>query len=559
MIFNENVDFDVLVIGGGLAAIRAAVAACAAGAKTGMVLKGTLGASGSSAIAGGGLAAVMGGTDAPEDTLERHFHDTLASGDFVNDPDLVRRLVIDAPQSMRELEAMGAEFVRKSDAEIELFLAPAHTSKRSLRGAGGGTARIMGPLTAYVKRQPITLLENTTVLDLLQSSGRAAGAIAVCGEKLLLMRAKAIVLATGGAGCIYPLTSNMEESTGDGYAMALRQNLALTGMEFVQFTPTALAHPKPLQGISTGGVLLGLPGTRLWNSEHERFMERYDPQRKEASTRAILSRAFQAEVVEGRSSPHGGVYLDLTRNDADVLVRLAAPFMKKLEAFGIDIRRDPIEIAPAVHYFMGGVEINALAETALSGLYAAGEVTGGVQGSNRLSSNSLTDVNVFGAIAGREAARYARAQHSLTGWPMLAKCATQIIRNSLILNNKSKGSQLTALHTELKHTMFASGGLVRDAHAMQQGIANIAKLRARLNAIGGVGVAELRQQSECRNMLDVGEAVIRSAQLRCESRGAHYRSDFPDTDDTQWRAATRVYSQNLHGGTLATVKGRSFA
>ena len=210
-------EFDVLVIGGGLAAIRAAAAASAAGAKTAMVLKGTLGASGSSAIAGGGLAAVLNGSDAPEDTLQRHYEDTLRSGDYVNDPDLVRRLVNEAPNTMHELAAMGAEFVRKSDSEIELFLAPAHTAKRSLRVAGGGTARMMGPLAAYVKRQPITLFEQTTVLELFKDQHGISGALAVTTNgKYLFLNTKSIVLASGGAGRIYPLTSNMDESTGDG-------------------------------------------------------------------------------------------------------------------------------------------------------------------------------------------------------------------------------------------------------------------------------------------------------------------------------------------------------
>lgn len=552
---SEHPVFDVLVIGGGLAAIRAALAASAAGARTGMVLKGTLGKSGSSAIAGGGLAAVMGGADAPEDNLDKHYRDTLVSGDFVNEPDLVRQLVNNAPHAMRELEAMGAQFVRKNLNEIELFLAPAHTEKRSVRVAGGGTARLMGPLTDYVKRQPITLLEQTTVLELLVHEGRAAGALAVRGGELLLLRAKALVLASGGAGRIYPLTSNMAESTGDGYAMALRLGLALTGMEFVQFTPTALAFPKELEGASTGGVLLGLPGTRLWNKQQERFMERYDPQRKEASTRAILSRAFQNEIVEGRGSPHGGVFLDLTRNDAEVLERLAAPFMKQLEPHGIDIRRDPIEIAPAVHYFMGGVEINALAETALPGLYAAGEVTGGVQGSNRLSSNSLTDVNVFGAIAGREAAKYVNKNNHLKYSPAIKTKAARCCGQLLDARARPAGARLADLHTQLKRVMFAAGGIVRDDKAMRRGIADIAKLRVRLKAIGKVRADDLRQYAEVRNMLDVGEAVIRSALIRVESRGAHFRTDFPEQNDAAWRAVTRVYG---NAGALTAIKGRAF-
>lgn len=537
----ENIDSDVLVVGGGLAAIRAAMAAQRAGAKTAIVLKGVLGKSGSSAIAGGGLAAVLGVSDVRDDSPERHFMDTLTAGDFVNDPDLVRQLVLRAPQAIRELEEFGAEFVRKPGGEIEVFLAPAHSCRRSVRVAGGGTGRLMGPLADSVRRAQISVYENATVLDLLQHDGHAAGAVAVMDGDLVLIRAKAIVLATGGAGRIYPLTSTMEEATGDGCAMALRNRLALTGMEFVQFTPTALAYPKALEGTSTGGVLLGLPGTRLWNERGERFMERYDPERKEASTRAILSRAIQTEVVEGRGSSHGGVYLDLTRNDFDTLQRLAAPFMTKLAPFNIDITRDRIEIAPAVHYFMGGVEINAVAETGIPGLYAAGEVAGGVQGSNRLSSNSLSDVNVFGAIAGGQAANYAQNVERQYAWKTLDEYAKDLVGSCIRKSRPPRDEALAVMHAELKRIMFSSAGIVRDASGLASGLIALSALRERLTALAPVATADARRFYELRNMLDVGEAVIRCAAHRTETRGAHYRSDYPERNDSRWLVATRVY------------------
>jgi succinate dehydrogenase/fumarate reductase flavoprotein subunit len=533
----EQKEYDVLVIGGGLAAMRAALNACKSGARTGMMLKGVLGQSGSSAIAGGGLAAVMNAPEAPEDTIERHYADTLAAGDELNDPDLVRRLVTEAGRAIDELQETGAEFVRNDDGAIAVFLAPAHTSKRSVRVEGGGTARLMGPLSEHVRRQPLELLERTTALDILAPGGRACGVLAVRDDKLVLVRAKAIVLASGGAGRIYPLTSNMAESTGDGYAMALRCGLALTGMEFVQFTPTALAHPEPLAGTSTGGVLLGLPDTRLWNAKHERFMERYDPERKEASTRAILSRAIQSDVVEGRGTPHGGVWLDLTGNDGDTLERLAAPFMRKLEPHGIDIRRDPIEIAPAVHYFMGGVEIDARTRTDLAGLYAAGEVTGGVQGSNRLSSNSLSEVNVFGRIAGDEAAQHARGA-SACDWAPLEAAAAKSLRCRE--DAAPMGELLDALHAELKAIMFAHAGIVREGASMRAGIDAIRRLRTRLAARGLPRAADLRRYYEVGNMLDVGEGVTRAALHREESRGSHFRLDFPEKDVARWTKVTRV-------------------
>jgi len=533
-------ELDVLVIGGGLAAMRAALASVAAGARTGLMLKGVLGQSGSSAIAGGGLAAVMDVSDVPEDSLEKHFEDTLASGDYVNDPELVRTLVAHAGESIRELARIGAKFVSKEDGEIEVFLAPAHGCRRSVRVEGGGTAQMIGPLTDYVRRQPIEIMERTTALEILRDGGRAAGVLALGGGAPVLVRAKAIVLASGGAGRIYPLTSNMAESTGDGYAMALRSGLALTGMEFVQFTPTALAYPKELEGTSTGGVLLGLEGTRMWNSRNERFMEKFDPVRKEASTRAVLSRAIQAQVVEGHGSPHDGVYLDLTGNDPQTLERLAAPFMKKLAPHGIDIRRQPIEIAPAVHYFMGGVEIDARTATALTGLYAAGEVAGGVQGSNRLSSNSLSDVNVFGKIAGAQAASYARSHAVFADWAALQAQARRALERAWNPGLHGAAPALDALHAKLKRVTFAHAGLVRDADSMKAGIAAIEALRGELAALAPVGGEDLRQYYEVGNMLDVAEAVTRAALHREESRGAHFRLDHPGKDDARWLVATRV-------------------
>lgn len=530
-------EFDVLVIGGGLAAMRAALEASGRGMRTAMMLKGVAGESGSSAIAGGGLAAVMPVADEPDDNADRHYADTLAAGDHLNDPDLVRTLVREAGDAIRELEAAGAEFVRNDDGGIAAFLAPAHTARRSVRVAGGGTARLVGPLTAHLRRQPITILERTTALEILSDGNSARAVVAVQGDELLLVRAKAIVLASGGAGRIYPLTSTMAESTGDGYAMAQRCGLALTGMEFVQFTPTALAYPEPLAGTSTGGVLLGLPHTRLWNARGERFMERYDPERKEASTRAILSRAIQTEVVEGRGSPHGGVLLDLTKNDPATLERLAAPFMRKLEPHGIDIRRDPIEIAPAVHYFMGGIEIDALAQTGLPGLYAAGEVTGGVQGSNRLSSNSLSEVNVFGRIAGRQAARYASDVRLHAADDMERAAAARLRCHA---GGAALDGLLQALHGKLKQVMFAHAGIVRDAASMQAGVREIAALRAELVAAGLPGTADVKRYYEVANMLDVGESVTRAAMYREESRGAHFRVDFPEPNDERWRVVTRV-------------------
>lgn len=540
--YDKEIEVDVVVIGGGLAGIRAAVQSNQAGAKTAMLLKGEVGKSGSSSIAGGGLAAVIGSNE--EDSVEKHFLDTLTSGDFVNDAKMVRKMVALAPQAVHELKQLGVEFYCK-EGEIQLFLAPAHSYKRSIRCAGGGTARMMAPLSQYVHEQPIQVLENTAVLEILEHEGRVIGVLAVQEDRsLILIRCRAIVLASGGAGRIFPLTSNKEEMTGDGFSIALQHGLSLIGMEFVQFTPTALAFPKELEGTSTGGILLGLEGTRLWNKDRERFMEKYDPQRKEASTRAIVSRAIQKEIMEGRGTPNGGVYLDLTQNDAAILDNIALHFMKKLDPFGINLKEDLLEIAPAVHYFMGGVEVKPTTETELFGLFAAGEVTGGIQGSNRLSSNALTEANVFGKLAGEAASTFAM-QQTFSDWGLLHEFGKQKLINKLDLHKGvSLEKELTEIYEQIQQVMFYSVGLERNEEQLVSGIEKLSSIREQLQLLPEGNITQLRKRYEVTRMIDVAEAVVKSAHLRKESRGAHYRSDFSERNDEEWLSTVRATMKN---------------
>lgn len=539
---DQQIEIDVLVIGGGLAGMRAALAAQEMGVKTGLALKGQLGSSGSSAIAGGGLAAVMNLPLEPEDSVDRHFLDTMAGGDFVNDSALVRTMVVNARQAVKDLERVGAQFVREGE-EIKLFLAPAHSLKRSIRCKGGGSARLMQPFADHLKNLPITILEETTVFEILFSHGRVRGALAVRQDgEIISLRCRAVVIAAGGAGRIYPLTSTTVESTGDGYGLALRQGLVLTGMEFVQFTPTALAYPGELAGVSTGGVLIGFPETRFFNNNMERFMVRYDPVRKEASTRAILSRAIQQEVLEGRGTEHRGVYLDLTNIPGETLERIAGHFIKKLRPYGIDITRDMLEVAPAVHYFMGGIEINPFTETGFPGLFSGGEVCGGVQGSNRLSSNALTEANVFGGIAGKAAAAYA-SLHKVRVSPDEEKRLTDQALFSWVARpgeGHALARELQQMRSEIQKIMFISAGIVRDRQGLLTGLEGVKEIRDQVGRLPKAGVGDLKTRFELQNMIDTAEAVIASALYRTESRGAHYRSDYPERDNHQWLASTRV-------------------
>lgn len=538
---DRQIQTDVLVIGGGLAGMRAASAAWEMGAATALVLKGRLGSSGSSAIAGGGLAAVLNNSPGSGDSIERHFLDTMAGGDFINDPALVRTMVGGARGAVEDLERVGAEFVREGGG-AKLFLAPAHTCMRSIRCEGGGSARLMQPFASHIKSLPVTVIEDTTVFELLSCEGRVCGALAVTADdEIIAFSCRSVVVASGGAGRVYPLTSTTAESTGDGYGLALRQGLALTGMEFVQFTPTALAYPEELSGTSTGGVLIGFPETRFFNNSMDRFMLRYDPVRKEASTRAILSRAISKEVLEGRGTAHGGVYLDLTKIPAETLERIAGHFMKKLRPYGIDISRDMLEVAPAVHYFMGGIEINPLTETGLPGLFAAGEVCGGVQGSNRLSSNALTECNVFGGLAGKAAAAFASAQTFMSpdGEKGLAEKSLYawVARSG---EDQASALDIQQMRAQIQKIMIFSAGIVRDRDGLSTGLEEVREIRSRAERLPRAGVNELKARFELQNMVDTAEAVISSALYRTESRGAHYRSDYPERDDSRWLAATRA-------------------
>lgn len=521
--------------------MRAALECALAGSRTAMLLKRTVGDSGSSAIAGGGLAAVMNAASEPADSVDTHFMDTLRAGDYINDSRLVRVLVDNAPEEVRRLERLGAEFVYE-DGDIQPFLAPAHTHRRSVRGVGGGASRIVGPVARCVEESPVQMFGNTVALDVLRNRGRVVGLVAVGDDSSsLLFRCSAVVLASGGAGQLFSLTSNSMENTGDGLGLALRNQLCLTGMEFIQFTPTALASPKELEGTSTGGVLLGLDGARLWNVKRERFMEVYDPVRLETSTRAVVSRAIHKEVVEGRGTPHGGVYLDLTNTSAEKLRSIASHFMRKLEPYGIDLTRDWLEIAPAAHYFMGGVEIAPDTTTGVPGLFAAGEVSGGVQGSNRLSSNALSEANVFGCLAGRRASGHA-AKADPAGWSTVRGLAEAILRKGL---DGQRGDSVTdavhELRCEIQDTLFASAGLERTEDGLTAGVNRLDSVARDLRDLSPHDLGELRILYEMDNLLNAGYSIIWSALARRESRGAHFRTDYPDRDDDTWLASTRAY------------------
>lgn len=512
-----------------------------------MALKGQLGSSGNSPLAGGGFAAALRLADR-EDSADVHFADTMAGGGNVNNAALVRAMVEQAPAAVLELNELGVLFARSGES-IAQFQAPAQTYRRGVRTSGGGSVQMMGLLAQATRESGTKVVEGVTVSDLLLRGGAAVGAVGYCPatDSVIVFRARAVILACGGAGRLFPLTSNHKEITGDGYAMAYRAGARLADMEFVQFTPSALAHPPEMRGWSAGGSLLGQKGARLLNRLGERFMTRYDPERMEKTTRAIASRAIYREIVEGRGTEHGGVYLDVTEVDPVALETISGPQIRQLRSYGVDMLKEPIELAPAVHHTMGGVVMDTSCRTDVPGLFAAGEVAAGIHGANRLNSNALSEAAVFGLIAGREASAYASAA------PAVAVDEAEVEKARAEMESLVKpGEPAEPFAERLKAIMLAGAGLERREADLESAISQFERLRAEADAVGAASGADIPSIIELRNMLDVGELVLRAALVRTESRGAHFRADYPQQNDAQW-LANIVIGKGPSGPSLETV------
>src|SRR6058998_3785581 len=409
MVEYQTYPYDVLVIGAGGAGLRAAIAASAAGAKVGVVCKSLLGKA-HTVMAEGGIAAALANVD-DRDNWRVHFADTMRGGQYVNNWRMAELHAREAPDRVRELEAWGALFDRTPDGRILQRNFGGHRYPRLAHVGDRTGLEMIRTLQDHGIHQGIDVHMECTVVTLLKDGERVAGAFAYDREKGLLhvFRAAAVVLATGGVGKAYKITSNSWEYTGDGHALAMDAGAELIDMEFVQFHPTGMVWPPGVQGLLVTEAVRG-EGGLLRNAKGERFMERYDPKRMELSTRDMVSRAIYTEVKEGRGSPHGGAFLDISHKPAEVVKKkLPSMYHQFMDLADVDITREPMEVGPTVHYIMGGVRVDP--ETGASrvpGLFAAGEVTGGMHGANRLGGNSLSDLIVFGMRAGAGAADYAK-------------------------------------------------------------------------------------------------------------------------------------------------------
>ena len=524
-------EHDVLIIGAGGAGLRAAIEALAQGASVGVVCKSLLGKA-HTVMAEGGIAAAMANVD-PADNWKVHFRDTMRGGKLLNNWRMAQLHAQEAPERVRELEQWGALFDRTEKGEILQRAFGGHTFKRLCHVGDRTGLELIRTLQDRGVQQGVDCYMECTITRPLMENGRVAGAFAYWREngRFIVFKAKAVVIATGGIGKAWPITSNSWEYTGDGMALAYAAGAELMDMEFVQFHPTGMVWPPGVQGILVTEAVRGEGGI-LRNKLGERFMEKYDPRRMELSTRDVVARAIYTEVREGRGTEHGGAYLDISHKPAEyVKKKLPSMYHQFKELADVDITKEPMEVGPTCHYMMGGIRVEAeTGQSSIPGIFAAGEAAAGLHGANRLGGNSLSDLLVFGRRAGMAAAAHAKQ----TAYASLDNAQMQDAEKELLAPFSNIGESPYAVHRDLQTVMQSLVGIYRNAEDLTRALSELQMLKAR----AATASAEASRMfnpgwhltGELKSMLIISEAVTKSAMARTESRGAHSRIDYPDLD-----------------------------
>jgi len=533
----EVIEPDVLIIGGGGAGLRAGIEASRYNVDVAIVGKEMLGKA-HTVMAEGGYNAVLGNAD-PRDSFDAHFRDTLEGGAWLNDQDLAEILVKEAPARIFDLEEFGAVFDRTPDGKIAQRMFGKQSYQRTCYVSDYTGHELVSALVDEVRRRGITFMEEIFVTKLLTSNGAAAGAVALdmkTGD-FLVFRAKAVVLATGGAGRMYEVTTNPASATGDGRILALDAGAELTDMEMFQFHPTAMVWPPSCKGILVTEGVRG-EGGMLFNTKGERFMERYH-KLLDLAPRDVVSRSIAREILEGRGTSHGGVYLKVSHLPAEIVKDRLKTMYRQFSLAGVDITKEPMEVAPAAHFYMGGVKTNIECETKVKGLFAAGEEQGGVHGANRLGGNSIAATQVFGKIAGEKAAVFARGRAKR---PIdRNEVELELRRVEKIATGEKAKIKPPQVRAELSKTMWENAGIFRSEEGLAKGLKEVERIRSEKLPNIGVSEAKTKQYNkelvealETINLVRVAEILLRASILRTESRGAHYRLDKPKTDDENW-------------------------
>jgi len=571
----QTVDHDVIIIGAGGAGLRAAIECSKRGLNTGLVCKSLLGKA-HTVMAEGGVAAALGNVD-NRDHWKMHFRDTMRGGKFLNVWRMAELHAKQAPNRVRELEEWGAVFDRTKKGLINQRNFGGHRYPRLAHVGDRTGLEIIRTLQDYGVHQGIKVYMECTGLDLMKDGDRISGMVAMWREtgQFIIFKAGAVIMATGGCGKAWKVTSNSWEYTGDGHAMAYEAGAELMDMEFTQFHPTGMVWPPSVHGTLVTEGVRGEGGI-LVNSEGHRFMFDNIPERfasetadtvgeadrwlagdknarrpPELLTRDVVARAIRKEVKAGRGTPHGGAFLDIAnqRSAEDIKKKLPSMYHQFKVLAELDITTDPMEVGPTLHYMMGGIRVNA--DTQMSrvpGLFACGECSGGMHGANRLGGNSLSDLLVFGELAGEGASDYIKGLSQKL--QINDGQVKTIIRNATEILNRESGKNPYLLHEELVENMQNSVGIVRTKELLSEGIEKLENLKLSYKDVKANGASQYNpgwhEALALRNLIITAESVARSALMREESRGAHTRVDFPG-EQVEWLDFNVVISKAENG------------
>lgn len=529
----KTLSSDVLIIGSGGAGSRAAIEVDKYGLKPLIVSKGLSFRSGCTGMAEGGYNAVFKTVD-KDDSIETHRKDTLKGGSYLNDSNLVDILVNESPKRLIDLENYGALFERQKDGKINQRPFGGQTYRRTCFQGDRTGHEIMTALKEEINKRNIETVEEVMITSIILSKNPKPQAIGAVGlnlknSEIIFFQAKATILATGGAGQLFPVTSNTVQKNGDGFALAYNSGCNLIDMEEIQFHPTGMVAPKSKRGIlvteavrAEGGILL--------NKNNERFMEKYAPDKLELATRDVVARAIYREIMEGRGTENGGVYLDITHLDDNLIDEKLETMVLQFEDVGIDIKNEAMEVAPTAHHFMGGVQINEKCQTSISNLFACGEVTGGVHGANRLGGNALADTQVFGKIAGEYSSKIAKNTEFETNMKMIEEEVNRI--ESLIGKGEIKPIEIKE---KIKKLMWENVSIIRNEKDLNSALKQLLEMKKDLSRMDIENKKQYNKELvtglEVTNMIEIAILSVKSAILRRESRGAHFREDFPKTDE----------------------------
>ncbi len=537
----KTITSDVLIIGSGGAGSRAAIEVDEAGLKPLIVSKGLSFRSGCTGMAEGGYNAVFKTVD-KDDSIEAHKKDTLKGGSYLNDERLVEILVNESPKRLIDLENFGALFDRQESGEIDQRPFGGQSFRRTCYQGDRTGAELLNALKEEIIRRDIECIEEVMITSLVCDGTQVVGAtgLNLKDSSLIYFQAKATILASGGAGQLYPVTSNTFQKNGDGFAIAYRAGASLVDMEQIQFHPTGMVKPDSKKGVLVTEAVRA-EGGKLLNKDGERFMSKYAPEKMELATRDVVARSIYQEIIEGRGTENGGVYLDISHLPDDLIDEKLETMVLQFENVGVDIKHEPIEVAPTAHHFMGGLKINTDASTSLENLFGAGEVCGGVHGANRLGGNALADTQVFGKIAGESASKAAKETELKTNEKTVEKEASKI--EGLIKNGSIKPQDFK---NRIKSLMWEKVAIVRDEKTLNEALKELQEMQKELNDLNVNDKkqynTELVTALEVINMVEICILTVKSAILRRESRGAHFRSDFPESKD-EWKKSI-IISKN---------------